>query len=87
MIINILCVIIYLWVLYLQIHNLIKYKEVNGAIKTRLLLMLICMAQGTHVIKNFDSHPMYFLLLSCITMLVLYDGFNLSIFKQRKSKK
>lgn len=82
-----LCVLVF--VLYLQIRNLMKYGATNGALKKRIIMMASVAFLIVHVIRlMFDITTGFFLLLHVLTWLALYDAINFQwlIDRFKKSK-
>lgn len=72
-----LTLLAFCWVMFLQIYNLVKYRETNGALRQRLILMGICICLTGHALMRFeDKETMYFLFLASLGFVWLYHGFN-----------
>lgn len=76
--INWIDLVLLLFVLYLQIRNLVKYGASNGALKKRLIMMASIVFLIIHVIRLATGITTgLFLLMHVITWVMLYDGFSL----------
>lgn len=83
MMINIIDLNILLLVLSLQIANLIKFKDTNGALRKRILMMLSVVFLIIHVARLlFDVNTGLFLLLHVATWLFIYDAVTLDWLKK-----
>lgn len=82
---HVLILISFCWVIFLQVYNLVKYRETNGAMRHRLILMAICVCLTAHTVKRFgDDDAMFFLFLTGLGFVWLYHGFS---FKKALQKK
>jgi hypothetical protein len=73
----------FIWVMLLQVLNLVKYRETNGAMKTRLVLMGICITLCAHTIRFFKNpDSMFFMFFAALGFMWLYDGFSLKVLKK-----
>lgn len=73
--INYIDLCILLFVLYLQIKNLLKYRATNGAQRTRIILLVSVICLVIHIIRLILGVTTgIFLLLHVVTWLILYEG-------------
>lgn len=78
MMINWIDLLLLLFVLHLQIRNLIKYKATNGALKKRIIMIASVLFLIVHVVRLlFDITTGLFLMLHVVTWLMLYDAINI----------
>lgn len=81
--INVIDLNILLLVLTLQIVNLIKYKDSNGALRKRIIMLLSVVFLIVHVVRlMFDITTGWFLFLHVATWLLIYDAINFDFIKK-----
>lgn len=87
-IVHTLTLAMYCWVMFLQVWNLVKYRESNGALKARLILIGICICLTAHTVKRYgDSDIMFYMFLSAIGFMWLYHGFEFKKISRESEKK
>lgn len=73
LVVNVIDILILLYVLYLQVKNLVKYKTADGALRTRILMIACILFLITHITRLlFDAATGIFLFLHVSCWLLIY---------------
>lgn len=73
LVVNILDILILLYVLYLQVKNLVKYGKADGALRVRVLMIFCIMFLIVHITKLlFDKATGLFLFMHVSCWLLIY---------------
>jgi hypothetical protein len=83
MIIAVVTIVLFLYAMFLQIFNLVKYRNEDGLLNVRLLILGIMITLTVHAIRFFNSEEaMFFLFVSSVLFVRLYHGFKKLIGKK-----
>lgn len=84
-IIAVVTLLLYCYAMYLQVFNLVKYKNTNGVLTARLTILGILVTLTVHAIRFFNSEEtMFFLMISAFLFVYQYHGFDKLVKKTPK---
>lgn len=83
-IVNCLTLVLFCYLMYVQVVNLVKYKNTNGVLTVRLMNLGIGICLTTHTLRiwvlGFDE-GVFFLCIAAVLFLIQYRGFKSIISK------
>lgn len=75
-VIAVVTLLLYGYAMFLQIFNLVKFKNSNGVLEHRLTILGILIVLTVHAIRFFGSEEtMFFMCISGFLFVKLYHGF------------
>lgn len=77
-IINIIASTLICYAIYLQVWNLVKYRDTNGVLFVRLIMLGIAVSIAAHIVRmmvNGCDESMFFLLVTSVLFVIQYHGF------------